>query len=153
MVNANPDTAERIGEIRQALHRVRDLDRIAARIADPQVRERIRGVYVDAVPAIGRLDLAQEKHFERMIAGIRMTLDRSESYEADLDRLAVLIDSAMEGGAPSDAPEEPAPEEAARRALVNARPISARQTRLDVAQSDAAGCDSPKSAAFTPGGL
>ena len=113
MVNANPDTAERIGEIRQALHRVRDLDRIAARIADPQVRERIRGVYVDAVPAIGRLDLAQEKHFERMIAGIRMTLDRSESYEADLDRLAVLVDTAIQGGAttdaPSAAPEDPAP--------------------------------------------
>lgn len=45
------------------------------------------------------------------------------------------------------------PEEASRRALMSARPIAARQTRLDVTQGAAAERDSPESAAFTPGGL
>ena len=135
MVSATLEPAERIGEIRQALHRVRDLDRIAVKIPDLQVRERIRAAYVGAVPAIARLDLTQEKHFERMIAGIRMTLDRSDSYEADLDRLAVLIDSAMEGGAPSDAPEEPAPEEAA--------PIGAASRATAPIQPEANGTGEP----------
>lgn len=106
-----PPEQEQLAELRSLIYRGTQASglEIAAKIPHLDIRTALRDRFPE-LPVLRQFDLSQDAHFATMIVALRMNLNSSRDFEADLGRICLLFDAACKACA---GPRDTQPRESA----------------------------------------